>query len=68
MTYRTEQRVTNPETKLLTSKALAARWGCSKMHIWRMRRSGQLRALFLGKRSIRYSLDDILRIEEQAAA
>jgi predicted DNA-binding transcriptional regulator AlpA len=62
------QYITAPEAKLITGKALATRWNCSQMHLWRMRRDGRLSALMLGKRAIRYRLSDILRIEAESAA
>ncbi len=51
----------------LTPQQLSQRWLCSIMKLRRMRAAGKLRVFYIG-RSARYSLDDVLHLESQAAA
>lgn len=53
---------------LLTAAELRARWKVCSMTIWRMRRDGKLPVRKLGERTIRFAMEDVKRIEQQAAA
>jgi predicted DNA-binding transcriptional regulator AlpA len=53
------------QTKLLSRRQLAARWGVSKETLKRREKAGELPFLKLGK-VIRYRLADIEQIEAQA--
>ncbi len=52
----------------LTPAELRARWKVSAMFLWRMRRDGKLRPYKFGVRGVRYSLAEVARIEQEAAA
>ena len=56
----------NPE-QLFSRKALAARWQCSVETIKRRTAAGQLHAIRFGPRMVRYALDEIRRVERDAA-
>lgn len=38
------------------------------MSLWRMRRDNRLRATHIGKRGLRFAMEEILRIESESAA
>jgi hypothetical protein len=54
--------------ELISRKALAARWQCSKETIKRRTREGVLHPLRFNCRMIRYSMSEILRVEQEAGA
>ena len=53
---------------LITSAELRQRWKVSGMFLLRMRQAGKLRALKLGAGAVRFSIAEIQRIEQEAAA
>ena len=56
-----------PDRVFLTPQQLSQRWLCSIMKLRRMRAAGKLRVFYIG-RSARYALDDVIKLESQAAA
>lgn len=50
---------------LLTVGELAARWGCKKVFLWRMRKSGTGPAWLRIGRLVRYRLCDVVAWESQ---
>ena len=53
--------------RLLSRKALAARWGVSTETVKRRDREGALIPVRFNQRLVRYRLSDVLRLEEEAA-
>lgn len=56
----------NPATtaqSLLTRRELATRWHCTPRTIDRHERAGKLQAVYIGPRTVRFRLTDILAIE-----
>jgi hypothetical protein len=56
------------EDRQLSRKELSERWNLSIKTLKRREKTGAIRPLSLGARTVRYRLSDILRIEEDAAA
>ena len=52
--------------QLISAKALAARWSCSRMTIQRRTREGVLHPVRFNQRLIRFPISEILRIEHEA--
>jgi hypothetical protein len=52
---------------LLTPRQLSKRWGVTGLTLRRYRDAGKLRAIVLSKRMIRFSIDEVLRVEREAA-
>jgi predicted site-specific integrase-resolvase len=52
--------------QLLSRKALAQRWSCSTETIKRRTREGLLHPVRFNQRMIRYSVSEILRVEQEA--
>jgi len=61
-------KISEANTKHFTRKTLAQRWEVSEMFLKRKERKGDLKPLLLGDRIVRYRLEDILKIEEEAQA
>jgi len=56
------------DSAFLTAAELCQRWKISGMSLWRMRRDNRLRATHIGKRGLRFAMEEILRIESESAA
>jgi hypothetical protein len=54
--------------QLISRKAVAVRWQCSVETIKRRTREGILHPLRFNSRMIRYSMSEILRVEQEAGA
>lgn len=52
--------------QLISPKALAARWNCSRMTIQRRTREGVLHPVRFNQRFIRFALSEVLRVEREA--
>ena len=52
--------------RLLSRKELGQRWSCSTQTVKRRTRDGLLHPLRFNSRMIRYSLSEVIRIEQQA--
>lgn len=59
---------TDNAAPFLTAKDLRERWKVSGMFIHRIRAAGRLPVYKIGKRGVRFSITDIIRIESEAAA
>ncbi len=55
------------ETTYLTRKELARRWKCSLTTIRRMEKRGDIKAIRLSGRIVRFDIDAIREAEEQAS-
>lgn len=53
--------------ELISRPGLARRWGCHVETIRKREREGQLHALQMGERMIRYRMSEVLAIEAAAA-
>jgi hypothetical protein len=53
--------------RLISRKALAARWQCSNETIKRRTREGLLHPVRFNQRMIRYPLSEVIRIEKEAS-
>lgn len=54
--------------EFFTAEQLAVRWAVSLETVRRRVRSGQLKATFMGGRSVRYKLSDVLNCEIKASS
>jgi hypothetical protein len=53
--------------QLITRKSLATRWQCSVETVKRRTAAGQLHPIRFGPRMLRYALDEVRRVEREAA-
>lgn len=51
--------------KVLTAKELATRWRVSNMTLYRLVKQGELKALKIGGKVLRFHLDDVLEAEKR---
>jgi len=59
-------KLTQSTEQLISRKSLAFRWECSVETIKRRTREGLLHPVRFNQRMIRYSMSEILRVEQEA--
>jgi hypothetical protein len=62
----TQEQIQQRTDVLVTRRQLASRWNCAVETIKRRQRQGIITAVRLSPRQVRYSLLEIIRIEEAA--
>lgn len=55
-----------PTPMFITAAELRKRWIVSGMFLHRMRKTGKLSVIRIGKRGVRFALSDILKIEAES--
>ena len=64
----TVNEAADQESPFVTGAELQKRWKVSQMYLFRLRAAGRLSVMRIGKRAIRYSLEDVRRIEAESVA
>ncbi len=68
MTQAKRRKVSHgPASRFLSRQELADRWGCSIETLKRREKAGVLNGLRFSARMVRYSLEEVLRVEQDAS-